>query len=238
MTLMNLLWAIAFGICPQRPSHSLFFASQQMPIEARMAGIFGGFVLTTLVIFGQGRGRAWNTPGRTATLVLLGFIALLGVDGANAFLYDVGLPNLYAPNLALRLATGLLTGLAAAAFVVPAFNSTVWQTGQDAAPLDRPTHWLAALVPVGGYLIAGLSGWPPVLYPLSILAVIGVPALLGTIGTIVFTSLTRRVNRATNWREALPVMLGGLLLALLMLATFSAVRYGLFGPGPLDMPMR
>jgi uncharacterized membrane protein len=85
MTFMNLLWAIAFGICPQRPSHSLFFAGQQMPIEARMAGIFGGFVLTTLIIIGQGRGRAWNTPGRVATLVLLGFIALLGLDGSTPF---------------------------------------------------------------------------------------------------------------------------------------------------------
>ncbi len=238
MTFMNLLWAIAFGICPQRPSHSLFFAGQQMPIEARMAGIFGGFVLTTLVIIGQGRGRAWNTPGRTATLVLLGFIALLGLDGLNAFAYDVGLPHLYTPFLALRLATGLLTGLAAAAFVVPAFNSTVWQTGPNAAPLDRLTHWSAALAAVGVYLIAGLSGWPPLLYPLSILAVIGVPALLGAIGTIVVTSLAGRANRATGWRGALPLMLGGLLLAVLMLAAFSAVRYGLFGAGPLEMPMR
>jgi hypothetical protein len=121
---------------------------------------------------------------------------------------------------------------------VPAFNSTVWQTGQEAAPLDRLTHWPAALIVVGIYLAAGLSGWPPLLYPLSFLAVIGVPALLGAIGTVVFTSLTRRVNRAANWRGALPLMLGGLLLAVLMLAAFSAVRYGLFGAGPLEMPMR
>jgi uncharacterized membrane protein len=41
MTLVSVLWAIAFDICPQRPSHSLFLGGQQMPIEARMAGIFG-----------------------------------------------------------------------------------------------------------------------------------------------------------------------------------------------------
>ena len=45
MTFMSLLWAIAFGICPQRPSHSLFLGGQQMPIEARMAGMFAGFII-------------------------------------------------------------------------------------------------------------------------------------------------------------------------------------------------
>ena len=45
MNLMSVLWAIAFGICPQRPSQSLFLGGQQMPIEARMAGMFGGFLI-------------------------------------------------------------------------------------------------------------------------------------------------------------------------------------------------
>jgi uncharacterized membrane protein len=238
MPLLTLLWAIAFGICPQRPSHSLFFGGTQMPIEARMGGIFAGFVLTAMTLGAMGRWRAWQTPSRGWTLVLVGLVLLMGLDGGNAFLFDLGQPHLYTPALPLRLATGLLAGLATAAFVVPAFNSTIWDTGPWITPLAHPAHFLAVLAPVGLYLAGGLSGWPALLYPLSIVAVLGVPILLGALGTVLFASFTGRANRATNWRTALPVMLGGLLLAGLLLGVFSVIRLALFGPGPMDLLAR
>ena len=74
-------------------------------------------------------------PSRGLTIVLVGFVALMGLGGANAFLYDLHRPHLYPLNLYLRLGTGLLTGLTFAGFVVPAFNSTVWQTSLDVSPL-------------------------------------------------------------------------------------------------------
>ncbi len=236
--LMDLMWVVAFGICPQRPSHSLFFGGVQMPIEARMGGIFAGFVLTTTAIGLMGRGRSWQMPGRAMTDVLLSLVASMGVDGANAFLYDLGLPHLYSPLLILRLATGLLAGVAVAAFVVPAFNATVWRAGQDSAALHSPGHVLGTLGLTGLYFVAGLSRWQPLLYPLSFIAVLGVPALLGSLGTVLVASLTGRANRATGWREAAPLILAGLLLAGLMLGAFSLARYALFGPGPIDLTPR
>jgi hypothetical protein len=203
-----------------------------------MGGIFAGFVLTALTFGALGRGRAWQSPSLKWAVLLIGLVALMVVDGGNAWLYDLGLPHLYTPALPLRLATGLLAGLAAAAFVIPAFNSTVWEVGPAIEPLARPAHLLAVLAPVGLYLAGGLSGWPPLLYPLSILAVFGVPILLGALGTVLFAGFTGRANRATNWRTALPVVLGGLLLAGLLLGAFSAVRLTLFGTGPLDLLAR
>lgn len=238
MALHHLLWAIAFGICPQRPTHSLFFAGIQMPIEARMGGIFAGFVLTAVTLGVLGRARAWLMPGRVIAIILVSFVALLGADGVNALLYDLGLPHLYTPALPLRLATGLLTGVTAAAFVVPAFNSTVWQTPVEIAPLERPAHLLAVLAPVALYLAGGLSRWPPLLYPLSSIAVMGVPLLLGAVGTVVWAGVTGRANRAHSWRSAWPLVLGGLLLAGLLLGAFSAVRLALFGPGPIEITPR
>ena len=105
---------------------------------------------------------------------------------------------------------------------MPAFNATVWATAPAISPQAHPAHLLAVLAPVGLYLAGGVSGWPPLLYPLSILAVIGVPILLGALGTVLFASFTSRANRATDWRSALPAVLGGLLLA-----------GPVFGPGPL-----
>src|SRR5258708_6588162 len=117
MTLIALLCAIAFSICPHRPSHSLFLGGEQMPIEARMAGMFAGFLVGAAYISARGRGRAMRLPGRGMTLLLLGFGALLGADGLNALFFDLGLPHLYTPYNPIRLATGLLTGIAMAAFL-------------------------------------------------------------------------------------------------------------------------
>jgi uncharacterized membrane protein len=109
--LMDKLFAIAYGICPQRSAHSLFFGGQQMSIEARMFGMFGGAVAAALYLAARGRGKATGLPRLSVLAVLIGFVAWMGLDGVNALLFDLHLPHLYAPNLTLRLGTGLLTGL-------------------------------------------------------------------------------------------------------------------------------
>ncbi len=237
MTLMSILWAIAFGICPQRPSHSLFLGGQQMPIEARMAGMFGGFVIGAAYFVAIGRGRAWRMPGGGMTIVLVVFVALLGIDGANAFLYDLRLPHLYPPNLYLRLGTGLLTGLAIAGFVIPAFNSTVWQAGLEASPLANGRDLLVGLGLEAVYFVAAISGAGILLYPVALIAVLGVPLLLGMLGAVIVASVLGRSNRAARLADVLLPALGGLALAVIMLGTLSAVRFALFGPGPLDLPL-
>jgi predicted membrane protein DUF2085 len=237
MTLMPLLWAIVFGLCPQRASHSLFLGGQQMPIEARMAGMFGGFVIAAAYGWAAGRGRAMRLPGRAMTLLLVGFIALMGADGVNAFLFDLRLPHLYAPNILLRLGTGLLTGAAFAGLVIPAFNSTVWASGPDFSLLDGARDVLGALLFETIYFSMAISGASLFLYPVSILAVLGVPILIGMIGTLVLAVVVRRENCAAHTADLMPLLLGGLAVAALMLALMSAVRYGLFSAGPLALPL-
>ena len=235
--LMAVLWAIAFAICPQRPGHSLFLGGQQMPIEARMAGMFAGFVMAGVYGWIAGRGRAMRLPGRAITLTLIGFIALMGVDGVNAFLFDLRLPHLYAPNLLLRLGTGLLTGLAFAGLVIPAFNSTVWASGPDISLLESARDVLGALVFEGVYFGLAVSGFSLLLYPVSLVAVLGFPILVVMIVSMVIAPILRRENRAVRPADLLPLMLGSLLVAVMMLGLMSGVRYLLFGPGPLQMPM-
>ncbi|HLE28519.1 MAG TPA: DUF2085 domain-containing protein [Anaerolineales bacterium] len=239
MTLLSVLWAIAFGICPQRPSHSLFLGGQQMPIEARMAGIFGGFVIGAAYFWALGRGRAMRLPGRAMTITLIGFIALMGADGINALLFDLRLPHLYIPNLLLRLGTGLLTGLAFAGFVVPAFNSTVWASGPDISPPSNAGHLLGGLLLEALYFIAAISGASIFLYPVSLMAVLEVPILLGMIGSIVIATLrvSRRENRAARATDLTPLLLGGLAAAAILLGIMSGLRYLLLGPGPLELPL-
>ena len=238
MTLMSLLWAIAFGICPQRPSHSLFLGGQQMPIEARMAGMFAGFLIGAVYIAGSGRGRALRLPGRRMILLLLGFGALLGADGLNALFFDLGLPHLYPPYNPIRLATGLLTGLAMAACLVPTFNSTIWQSGLDASPLTGLSDMFGAIALEAVYFVAALSGSSLLWYPVSLLAVLGVPAVMGLIGSLVAAMATRRTNRATRLSQIIPLVIGGLLIAAVFLLVTSGLRVAVFGAGPMDLPMR
>ena len=238
MTLMSLLWAIAFGICPQRPSHSLFLGGQQMPIEARMAGMFAGFLIGAAYIAARGRGRALRLPGWGMTLLLLGFGALLGADGLNAFFFDLGLPHLYIPYNPIRLATGLLTGLAMADFLVPTFNSKIWQSGLDVNPLNGLSDVSGAVALEAVYLVAALSGSSLLSYPVSLLAVLGVPAVMGLIGALVMAAATGRTNRATRLSQLLPRVVGGLLVAAVFLIVTSGLRFALFGGGPMDFPMR
>ena len=238
MTLMSILWAIAFGICPQRPSHSLYLGGVQMPIEARMAGIFAGFTLTAGYVVITGRGRAWQLPSMPLTTLLVGFVIGMGVDGMNALLYDLRLPHLYSPNLPLRLGTGLLTGLAMAAFVVPTFNDTVWRTGLNASPFSNWRDLAAAGGLLGLYFAAGLSGAALWLYPLSLLAILGVLLVLGMLGTATVSLLAWRANHALRLADLAPLALGGLLLAGMLLATTSGARYALFGADPLDFPLQ
>ncbi len=237
MTLMSFLWSIAYGICPQRPGHSLYLGGQQMPIEARMAGMFGGFVIAAAYGWAVGRGRAMRTPDRAMTVTLVGFIALMGVDGVNAFLFDLRLPHLYTPNLLLRLGTGLLTGVAFAGFVIPAFNSTVWASGPDVSVLDQVRDVLGALLCEAVYFGMAISGAGLFLYPVSLVAVLGIPILLALIASIVIAALLRRENRATRPTDLIPLLLGGLVVAALMLSAMGGFRYLLFGPGPLELPL-
>jgi uncharacterized membrane protein len=239
MTLLSVLWAIAYGICPQRTSHSLFLGGQQMPIEARMAGIFGGYVIGVAYFWALGRGRAMRLPGRAMTITLIGFIALMGMDGINALLSDLRLPHLYTPNLLLRLGTGLLAGLAFAGFVVPAFNSTLWASGPDISPLSHVRHLFGGLLLEALYFIVAISGAGIFLYPVSLIAVLGVPFVLGMIGSIVIATLrvSRQEKRATRAADLIPLMLGGLMVAAIMLGIMSGLRYILFGPGPLELPL-
>jgi|SRR5579859_557473 len=237
MILTAILWAIAFGICPQRSGHSLFLGGQQMPIEARMAGMFAGFIIGGAYFAANRRLRAWRIPSGMIAVILIGFVALMGADGLNAFLFDLRLPHLYTPDLSLRLGTGLLTGLTMAAFVLPTFSSTVWQAGPDISPIANGRQLLVAVLCEAVYFAAARSGIGLLYYPVSLLAVLSVPILISVIVMIVGVSLLKRANKATRWSELALLAGGSLLIAFMFLAAVSLVRYGLFGPGPMNMPM-
>lgn len=53
----KLVWVMG-GVCNLRPSHSFFSGGVRLPLEARMIGIYGGFMLSFLLLLGMQRATA------------------------------------------------------------------------------------------------------------------------------------------------------------------------------------
>jgi uncharacterized membrane protein len=227
--LLDKLWAIGYGICPQRISHSYFLAGRQLPVEARESGMFAGFLLTLLVFAGLGRIRARELPTWPLLVVLVMFAFSMAFDGVNNTLYDIGLFHLYAPYNPARLITGLLMGVTMAGLVWPVFNMTVWRQAAVVPALDR--WWQMGLVLLALSLFAAviLIGVDWLLYPASLLITAGQLTVLTTLGAIFATVVLRRERQAASVWDLLPLIILGLGLTALLLGVMSAMRYVVLG---------
>ena len=129
------------GVSAQRPTHSVFLGGEQLPLEARMGGIFLGFLSAVALVVVLGRLRASEPPRGALGLACWALVALTGIDGLNAFLSDGNLPHLYPPTTALRLLTGLGAGLAVGLMSVPVVSSVVLARPADEAAIGRRNQW-------------------------------------------------------------------------------------------------
>ena len=216
---------LAAGVCAQRPDHSYFLGGVQLPLEARMGGIFLGFLVGVLYLAAANRERAGMLPPTGIQYALFGGIGAMALDGTNALLYDIGLPALYPPQNALRLATGLVCGAAVACLAVPVLNTALWRDWDLEPSLGngRDLAWLvAALVPVQ---IAVASGAAALFYPVALLMAVAL-VIAFTVGNAYALALILLPMdaRATTWREASMPLLGGTLLTLYELLALAAFR--------------
>ena len=228
-SLQQKLFAVPYGIDPQRPSHTYVLGGQQMPLEARKTGMFGGFLLVYLALLAAGRTRAAAFPPRRILAVLLGFVAVMAIDGLNATFFDLGWPHLYAPDLRLRLATGLLMGLTMAALLLPAINGSLWRDISDVPSLSGIKDVAALLFLCGAFFLL-VDARPAILYyAISILAVAGLICELAVINLVFLLIVARRVGTAGTATDVLLLMAPALGLAACELALMSIVRYATIG---------
>jgi len=221
--------AVGYAICHRIAGRSFSIGGRQFPLCARCTGIYLGVLVGLVSMFFLGRGRAGGLPRRPILIALLGFIALMGVDGLNSYAHFFpGVPTLYESQNWLRLATGALNGLALAGILYPILNQTLWVNWQERPILGRWRE-LALLVGVAGVVVAlVLSGNPIVIYPLALLSALGVVVILMALNTTIFLVVSRRENSAAAGRGALLPMLAGFTLAILQIAAVDAARYAVF----------
>ena len=234
VTLMDLFFLIASPFCPQRPAHSIFLGGQQMPIEARMFGMFGGALLALLYFAVRGQLGAASMPRGWRFGLCTALFGVMALDGMQALLYDMGVLRLYTPNLYLRLGTGLASGIGIAMVLVPLTNQTLWQHPRTDQQLFSGWKDVAGVVLAQAALFAlTLSNWLPLLLPLSLFNSLAILVVISTLSSLVLVLITRHVARFTTWRSVVGYFSGGFVLSALFITTLALARLALFGSGPL-----
>jgi len=219
-----------YTVCHRLTGHSFVFAGRQMPLCARCTGMYLGIALAFSVLLLAGRWRWTEMPPLS---ILLGFgflVALMGVDGVNSYSHFFpNAPHLYEPQNWLRLTTGMGVGLAMGSVAFPALAQTLWAREIRRASIANGRELLGLLALGLLIILLVLSNQPALLYVLSLVSAAGVVAILTTLNTIMLLLVLRREGRVQRWPQAIPSLLVGLCLAVLLIAVVSYARYSLTG---------
>jgi len=222
--LMEKLRTIGRAVCMLRPSHSYFLAGEQLPLEARTMGIYAGFLIALTYLLLIGRRRATRLPPKLLTVILVGFVAVMGFDGLNSTAYDMGWPYLYAPSNPVRLLTGLLTGVAVAPFILVVVNASLWQEDQPRPVLGSLKELLGILVVEVIFFLAVASGIPWLLYPVSFITAGGVVVSFLAITLAIVVDVSRSRNKISNGWDLLFPLNVALLLTIAELGLLLAYK--------------
>ncbi len=213
-SLLNRMSWLDSGICAQIAKHSFYFGGQHLPLCARNTGIYLGFLVTLTTLYGKGKGRAQSVPRLPLLLLLLGGVVALAVDGINSFLLDVGVAHPYQPNNYLRLATGLVTGLAMALLIVPLLNRLFWRSFSEERSVGSWQELLQYLPMLGVCFFTVTSQNVVLLYPIALLSTTGIVIAVSSLNLIALIGISRRDETFERYRELLPFLACALLLAL------------------------
>jgi uncharacterized membrane protein len=228
--------AIGYAICHRIDERSFQIGDRQLPLCARCTGEFYAAGIS-LLFFTIVSPRKSGMPGWRLGVPLLFFLAAFGIDGSNSFFYLLKqtsggaldqIPNLYIPNNTLRLLTGSGMGIALASVLYPAFNQSAWKNTDP----ERALTWKKLGILIGLILLVDLlvlTEHPIVLYPIAILSVLGVLALLVMVFSMVWILIMRQENEFTSMKQMWMPFLAGTTLAFLMIGVIDLLRFQLTG---------
>lgn len=224
------------GLCAQRPSHSFVFDGQHLPFDARMTGIYLGSLVTIATLFGLGRGHHAGRLSLATWTSLALFVAAMGVDGFNSLLVDLGRWHPYDPDNRIRLATGLLTGVALGTVLVMLVASSIWlspaRTSAPALSLPDLGRLVFVVLIMAAVLVRG-GDW---LYtPLTLFLVVGAVITVSALALVCTALVQAPYGLASGWPELRPYLGKAALLGISTILLLAALR--LFAErmvGPLD----
>jgi uncharacterized membrane protein len=209
---LRLFDVVGYAVCHRIPDRSFFVAGAQLPLCARDTGMFTTALLGVLGFCAFQPARASLFPTGRFRAILLAFAAAWAFDGANSYLLLArGEPFLYQPQNWLRLVTGALMGAAMSAFVVPLFNTAIWQPEARAeAPSVGSWRDLLRLVLTAGIVIAAVLWRPDFLRgPLAALSALGAALLLVVVNALLIVLVLKREAQHDRWPQLALPLAGG-----------------------------
>lgn len=228
-TLVGADW-FGYAVCHRITERSFMINGRQLPLCARCTGMYLGAALAVLSLWLSGRIRYTALPSLPILLTLLGFIAIMGVDGLNSYSHFFpNAPHLYQPRNWLRLLTGMGTGLAMGAIILPTLVQTLWCQGEFRPSISTFRELFGLLLVGGTAVFLVLSNQPIILYVLALISVVGLLTIVTALNTVTMLILSRRESLAVTWQQAsLPLLLGAA-LAVIELSIISWLRFYLTG---------
>lgn len=218
--------AMLHGLCAQRFSHSFLLGGQALPFDARMTGIYGGFLVTFCYLAATDRVRAWGTLSRPVLTVLALFVLALAIDGTNSTLRDLGWWYPYQPDNRLRLGTGLLTGISLAVLLCYLLATTMWRNGDWSRATVRgvpEVGWLVLLqAPFAAAILSGLG----VIYtPVALWLVIAAVVVFGSMALAMLTIVRKRDQSYRSFTELQSSLAVAFALALIAIGSLAGARF-------------
>jgi uncharacterized membrane protein len=214
------------GLCAQRPSHSLQIGETTLPMDARMTGIYLGAAATVVWMVAARRLRASRTPAVPVLLVLASFVVALAVDGFNALFIDLRLPTIYEPSNLIRMATGVLAGVALGLALGHLFASSVWaHSDRERAVVMNPVELLA---PIGGSAAMGLlvlADLPILFAPFAVGLVVAAVGVFWLLGTVLVALVSDRGWSCRTWSDVAPLALTSFFIAIVTVGALSGLRF-------------
>jgi uncharacterized membrane protein len=220
--------AALHGLCAQRPSHSFWLGDHRLPFDARMTGIYSGFLVSAVYLGWHGRFRAAALPSFTSLAVLIGFVGIMGIDGFNSLFLDMGWRYGYEPDNRLRLVTGLMTGVGLAAAIFILFGMALWRRPRlDQKVITSPWEpflLLALQLPLVLVILSG-EGW---LYgPVALLLVGTATAVVSSLALVVIVMLRYADNSFERVEQLQGYAVVALLVGIAVMAAIGGGRYAL-----------
>lgn len=160
---------VLHGLCAQTPTHSFTFAGLLLPFDARMTGIYGGTLATTLYLVTRGRFLSLDLPSRKILACLVLFLLFMMADGLNSLFTDLQMWHPWTPQNRLRLLSGYVAGISLGAVLSWLLASSLYGMSRHQAGLQKPVELVFILVPLLPYAALLLSGEFWVYVPVAVL---------------------------------------------------------------------
>ncbi|MEO5952913.1 MAG: DUF2085 domain-containing protein [Chloroflexia bacterium] len=232
--------ALGFGVCHQIHTHSFTIAGHQLPLCARCTGMYLG-AFSTLIILSRIKKRAGGLPTVGILVLLSLFFGSMVVDGFNSTFQTFG-GGFWDSTNTVRLVTGTMSGLAIGMVFYPLFNANTWHRdvlGRQRV-IDRLPKLLPFIAAAGVLVVLVFSGADWLLWPISLLSIGGLLALLTMSNTMLALLIRRKDGTVRTPHDLLTYVLIGLFISLIMLTLLSWGRASLaplMANNPLGVPV-